>query len=89
VAHDCGLIINPDGLRRCIEGNVVQGAKCRLSEVGDNRFNNDPASARSMFMAAATVSTRAPPGGSGSSKPNTSGPSSRVPTSGITEPPLQ
>jgi nicotinate dehydrogenase subunit B len=25
VAHDCGLIINPDGLRRCIEGNVVQG----------------------------------------------------------------
>jgi CO/xanthine dehydrogenase Mo-binding subunit len=23
VAHDCGLIINPDGLRRCIEGNVV------------------------------------------------------------------
>lgn len=25
VAHDCGLIINPDGLRRVIEGNVVQG----------------------------------------------------------------
>jgi CO/xanthine dehydrogenase Mo-binding subunit len=24
VAHDCGLIINPDGLRRTIEGNVVQ-----------------------------------------------------------------
>jgi CO/xanthine dehydrogenase Mo-binding subunit len=23
VAHDCGLIINPDGLRRCIEGNVM------------------------------------------------------------------
>jgi CO/xanthine dehydrogenase Mo-binding subunit len=23
VAHDCGLIINPDGLRRCIEGNVI------------------------------------------------------------------
>jgi nicotinate dehydrogenase subunit B len=23
VAHDCGLIINSDGLRRCIEGNVV------------------------------------------------------------------
>jgi CO/xanthine dehydrogenase Mo-binding subunit len=31
VAHDCGLIINPDGLRRCIEGNVVQGTSraCR------------------------------------------------------------
>src|SRR5205085_5176157 len=25
VAHDCGLIINPDGLKRTIEGNIVQG----------------------------------------------------------------
>ncbi|WP_182377672.1 molybdopterin cofactor-binding domain-containing protein [Nocardioides sp. WS12] len=25
VAHDCGLIINPDGLRNQIEGNVIQG----------------------------------------------------------------
>jgi hypothetical protein len=32
VAHDCGLIINPDGLRRCIEGNVVQGTSRTLSE---------------------------------------------------------
>jgi CO/xanthine dehydrogenase Mo-binding subunit len=24
VAHDCGLIVNPDGLRHTIEGNVVQ-----------------------------------------------------------------
>jgi CO/xanthine dehydrogenase Mo-binding subunit len=32
VAHDCGLIINPDGLRRCIEGNVVQGTSQALSE---------------------------------------------------------
>ena len=32
VAHDCGLIINPDGLRRCIEGNVVQGTSLALSE---------------------------------------------------------
>jgi len=31
-AHDCGLIINPDGLRRCIEGNVVQGTSRALSE---------------------------------------------------------
>jgi nicotinate dehydrogenase subunit B len=30
--HDCGLIINPDGLRRCIEGNVVQGTSRALSE---------------------------------------------------------
>ena len=26
VAHDCGLIINPQGLTLCIEGNVVQAA---------------------------------------------------------------
>jgi nicotinate dehydrogenase subunit B len=32
VAHDCWLIINPDGLRRCIEGNVVQGISRTLSE---------------------------------------------------------
>jgi nicotinate dehydrogenase subunit B len=32
VAHDCGLIINPDGLRRCVEGNVVQGTSRTLSE---------------------------------------------------------
>jgi CO/xanthine dehydrogenase Mo-binding subunit len=32
VAHDCGLIINPDGLRCCIEGNVVQGTSRTLSE---------------------------------------------------------
>ena len=32
VAHDCGLIINPDGLKRCIEGNVVQSASRALAE---------------------------------------------------------
>jgi hypothetical protein len=32
VAHDCGLVINPDGLPRCIEGNVVQGASRATSE---------------------------------------------------------
>ena len=32
VAHDCGLIINPDGFRRCIEGNVVQGTSRALAE---------------------------------------------------------
>ena len=25
VAHDCGQIINPDGLKHTIEGNIVQG----------------------------------------------------------------
>ena len=32
VAHDCGLIINPDGLRNQIEGNVIQGASRALKE---------------------------------------------------------
>jgi CO/xanthine dehydrogenase Mo-binding subunit len=32
VAHDCGLIINPDGLRNQIEGNVVQGVSRTLTE---------------------------------------------------------
>jgi nicotinate dehydrogenase subunit B len=32
VAHDCRLIINPDGLKRCIEGDVVQGTSRALSE---------------------------------------------------------
>ena len=34
VAHDCGPLINPDGLRRCIEGNVVQSTSRALSEKG-------------------------------------------------------
>lgn len=32
VAHDCGLIINPDGLTKAIEGNVVQGLSRTLWE---------------------------------------------------------
>jgi CO/xanthine dehydrogenase Mo-binding subunit len=32
VAHDCGLIINPDALRRVIEGNVVQGLSRSVHE---------------------------------------------------------
>jgi nicotinate dehydrogenase subunit B len=32
VAHDCGQIINPDGLRHTIEGNVVQGVSRTLWE---------------------------------------------------------
>jgi CO/xanthine dehydrogenase Mo-binding subunit len=32
VAHDCGLIINPQGLRTTIEGNIVQGISRTLYE---------------------------------------------------------
>jgi nicotinate dehydrogenase subunit B len=32
VAHDCGLIINPDGLKNQIEGNVIQGTSRALME---------------------------------------------------------
>jgi nicotinate dehydrogenase subunit B len=56
VAHDCGLIINPDGLRNQIQGNVIQGVSRTLHEevqyVDDritsvtwesNQFNPGPA----------------------------------------------
>jgi CO/xanthine dehydrogenase Mo-binding subunit len=32
IAHDCGLIVNPQGLRYTIEGNVVQGLSRTLFE---------------------------------------------------------
>lgn len=32
VAHDCGLIINPDGVRNQIEGNVIQALSRALKE---------------------------------------------------------
>jgi CO/xanthine dehydrogenase Mo-binding subunit len=32
IAHDCGLIINPDGLRNQIEGNVIQATSRTLKE---------------------------------------------------------
>ncbi|HEY5350293.1 MAG TPA: molybdopterin cofactor-binding domain-containing protein, partial [Candidatus Lustribacter sp.] len=32
VAHDCGLIVNPDGLRNQIEGNVIQASSRTLKE---------------------------------------------------------
>ncbi len=39
VAHDCGLVINPQGLRYIIEGNVVQGLSRALFE--QVRFDRD------------------------------------------------
>ena len=32
VAHDCGLIVNPDGLKNQIEGNIIQGVSRALME---------------------------------------------------------
>ena len=31
-SHDCGLIINPDGLKNQIEGNIIQGVSRALME---------------------------------------------------------
>lgn len=39
VAHDCGLIINPDGLRNQIQGNVIQGISRTLLE--EVNYDND------------------------------------------------
>jgi nicotinate dehydrogenase subunit B len=38
VAHDCGQIINPDGLRMTIEGNILQGISRTLWE--EVKFDN-------------------------------------------------
>ncbi len=38
VAHDCGQIINPDGLRLAVEGNIVQGISRTLWE--EVKFDN-------------------------------------------------
>ncbi|HTH98262.1 MAG TPA: molybdopterin cofactor-binding domain-containing protein [Stellaceae bacterium] len=32
VGHDCGLVVNPEGLKLCIEGNIVQGASRAILE---------------------------------------------------------
>lgn len=32
LAHDCGLIVNPDGLKNQIEGNIIQGISRTLKE---------------------------------------------------------
>jgi len=42
VAHDCGLVINPQGLRYTIEGNVVQGISRAVYE--QVRFDRDAVS---------------------------------------------
>ena len=38
VAHDCGQIINPDGIRMTVEGNIVQGISRTLWE--EVKFDN-------------------------------------------------
>jgi CO/xanthine dehydrogenase Mo-binding subunit len=32
ISHDCGLIVNPDGLKNQIEGNIIQGVSRALME---------------------------------------------------------
>jgi len=32
MAHDCGLIVNPDGLRMQVDGNIIQGVSRALKE---------------------------------------------------------
>jgi len=44
VAHDCGLIINPDGVRNQIQGNLIQGVSRTLVE----EFQYDAYGAKSL-----------------------------------------
>ena len=39
LAHDCGLMVNPDGVKNQVEGNIVQGVSRALLE--EVRFNAD------------------------------------------------
>jgi CO/xanthine dehydrogenase Mo-binding subunit len=39
LAHDCGLVINPEGLRRTLEGNMLYGMSRALHE--EVRFDNE------------------------------------------------
>ena len=40
MAHDCGLIINPETLKRVIEGNIIQAtSRALLEEVAFDRFS--------------------------------------------------
>ena len=32
LAHDCGLIVNPDGVKNQVEGNIIQGTSRALLE---------------------------------------------------------
>ena len=32
LAHDCGLIVNPDGVKNQVEGNIIQGVSSALME---------------------------------------------------------
>src|SRR4026209_2018834 len=32
MAHDCGLIVNPDGVKNQVEGNIIQGVSRALLE---------------------------------------------------------
>src|SRR5262252_10747797 len=32
LAHDCGLIVNPDGVKNQVEGNIIQGVSRALLE---------------------------------------------------------
>jgi nicotinate dehydrogenase subunit B len=44
VAHDCGLIINPDGLEKCIEGNIVQVSAARCGKRSRSTITPSPVS---------------------------------------------
>lgn len=44
VAHDCGIIVNPNGLRNQIEGNIIQGSSRAIKE----RVDFDSAGVKSL-----------------------------------------
>jgi nicotinate dehydrogenase subunit B len=62
VAHDCGLIVNPDGLRNQIEGNVIQGISRTLKEqVAYGPVNNSAHTGVTSVVWDAALPFNAPP----------------------------
>ena len=51
LAHDCGLIVNPDGLRGQLDGNIMHGVSRTLLE----EFRFDPSGAKSFDWASHPV----------------------------------
>ena len=58
VAHDCGLIINPDGLRRAVEGNIIQAMSRALKE--EVKFDRNNVTSIDWFSYPIAESTDAP-----------------------------
>ena len=60
-AHDCGLIVNPDGVRNQVEGCLLQGmSRALFEEVAFRRGGTESTDSFTAAVAAETQSERSP-----------------------------